>query len=165
MVLGTIGLVFYTFPFLGIIFVPLTILYQLVATFYRRSSVETKRLDSLMRSALYSSYSGKTSTLWNASTSWNVDVETLTGLSTIRAYREQVRRSANILGGHLLTFTFRVDLLQTLRMVWIWRIERIIWRFPSSDGYLLDLICLETYWSLESAYLLLDCEARSARRR
>jgi ATP-binding cassette subfamily C (CFTR/MRP) protein 1 len=59
MVLGTIGLVFYTFPFLGIIFVPLTILYQTVATFYRRSSVETKRLDSLMRSALYSSYSGK----------------------------------------------------------------------------------------------------------
>ncbi|KAF8984488.1 P-loop containing nucleoside triphosphate hydrolase protein [Cyathus striatus] len=37
--------------------------------YYRRSSVETKRLDSLMRSGLYSSYS-----------------EALTGLSTIRAY-------------------------------------------------------------------------------
>ncbi|KIK63265.1 hypothetical protein GYMLUDRAFT_40975 [Collybiopsis luxurians FD-317 M1] len=73
-VLGTVALVFYSFPYLGIIFVPLTMLYYLVSTYYRRTSVETKRLDSLMRSALYSSYS-----------------ETLTGLSTIRAYREQER--------------------------------------------------------------------------
>ncbi|THG96760.1 hypothetical protein EW026_g5132 [Hermanssonia centrifuga] len=71
---GTAALVFYTFPYLGIIFVPLSILYYLTAIYYRRSSVETKRLDSLMRSALYSSYS-----------------ETLTGLSTVRAYREQDR--------------------------------------------------------------------------
>ncbi|KAJ7630119.1 multidrug resistance-associated ABC transporter [Mycena polygramma] len=71
-VIGTVGLVFYTFPLLGIIFAPMGILYYLVAIYYRRSSVETKRLDSLMRSALYASYS-----------------ETLTGLSTIRAYREQ----------------------------------------------------------------------------
>ncbi|KAI0087238.1 multidrug resistance-associated ABC transporter [Irpex rosettiformis] len=73
-VLGTAALVFYTFPLLGIIFAPLTIFYYLAATFYRRTSVETKRLDSLMRSALYSSYS-----------------ETLTGLSTVRAYGEQSR--------------------------------------------------------------------------
>jgi len=44
---------------LGIIFVPLTLLYHGVSTFYRRSSVETKRLDSLMRSVLYGSYSGR----------------------------------------------------------------------------------------------------------
>ena len=72
--LGTAALVFYTFPYLGIIFVPLSILYYLTAIYYRRTSVETKRLDSIMRSALYSSYS-----------------ETLTGLSTVRAYGEQVR--------------------------------------------------------------------------
>ncbi|KAJ6465868.1 multidrug resistance-associated ABC transporter [Mycena sanguinolenta] len=71
-VLGTVGLVFYTFPLLGIIFAPMAILYYLVALYYRRSSVEAKRLDSLMRSSLYASYT-----------------ETLTGLSTIRAYREQ----------------------------------------------------------------------------
>ncbi|KAF8124850.1 hypothetical protein K438DRAFT_2034116 [Mycena galopus ATCC 62051] len=71
-VLGTVGLVFYTFPLLGIIFAPMAVAYYLVALYYRRSSVETKRLDSLMRSALYASYT-----------------ETLTGLSTIRAYREQ----------------------------------------------------------------------------
>lgn len=58
-VIGTVALVFYTFPLLGIIFVPLFIFYYATAVFYRRTSVETKRLDSLMRSALYSSYSGK----------------------------------------------------------------------------------------------------------
>ncbi|KAJ7459489.1 multidrug resistance-associated ABC transporter [Mycena galericulata] len=71
-VIGTVVLVFYTFPLLGIIFAPMSVLYYLVSVYYRRSSVETKRLDSLMRSALYASYS-----------------ETLTGLATIRAYREQ----------------------------------------------------------------------------
>ncbi|KAL0958936.1 hypothetical protein HGRIS_014252 [Hohenbuehelia grisea] len=71
-VIGTAVLVFYTFPYLGIIFVPMTIVYYGISVYYRRSSVETKRLDSLMRSALYASYS-----------------ETLTGLSTIRAYRAQ----------------------------------------------------------------------------
>ncbi|KAG6889349.1 hypothetical protein C0992_005577 [Termitomyces sp. T32_za158] len=71
-VLGTIGLVFYTFPLLGILFAPLTILYYICSVFYRRTSVETKRLDSILRSVLYGSYS-----------------ETLTGLSTIRAYGGQ----------------------------------------------------------------------------
>ncbi|KAH6909905.1 ATP-dependent bile acid permease [Coprinopsis sp. MPI-PUGE-AT-0042] len=73
-VLGTIGLVFYTFPYLGIVFVPLAILYQLVSIYYRRTSVEAKRWDSLLRSVLYASFS-----------------ESLTGVSTIRAYREQDR--------------------------------------------------------------------------
>ncbi|KII85519.1 hypothetical protein PLICRDRAFT_319144 [Plicaturopsis crispa FD-325 SS-3] len=73
-VLGTVALVFYTFPYLGIVFAPLSLLYLYVSSFYRRSSVETKRLDSIMRSVLYGSYS-----------------ETLTGLSTIRAYRAQAR--------------------------------------------------------------------------
>ncbi|KAF9044293.1 multidrug resistance-associated ABC transporter [Panaeolus papilionaceus] len=73
-VFGTIGLVFYTFPYLGIIFAPLAILYYIASVYYRRNSVETKRLDSLLRSALYASYS-----------------ESLTGLTTIRAYRQQTR--------------------------------------------------------------------------
>ncbi|KIM43746.1 hypothetical protein M413DRAFT_443652 [Hebeloma cylindrosporum] len=73
-VVGTVALVFYTFPYLGIIFLPLGVLYYVASVYYRRSSVETKRLDSLLRSFLYGSYS-----------------ETLTGLSTIRAYRHQKR--------------------------------------------------------------------------
>ncbi|KAF8884414.1 multidrug resistance-associated ABC transporter [Gymnopilus junonius] len=73
-VLGTVGLVFYTFPYLGILFAPLTLLYYVASVYYRRSSVEAKRLDSLLRSFLYGSYS-----------------ETLTGLPTIRAYNRQDR--------------------------------------------------------------------------
>ncbi|KAG5635613.1 hypothetical protein H0H81_010631 [Sphagnurus paluster] len=75
-VLGTMALVFYTFPLLGIMFAPLAVLYYVSSVFYRRTSVETKRLDSLLRSAMYSSYS-----------------ESLTGLATIRAYREQASLS------------------------------------------------------------------------
>ncbi|PIL27466.1 ATP-binding cassette transporter [Ganoderma sinense ZZ0214-1] len=73
-VLGTVGLVFYTFPYLGIIFAPMIVLYYLAAIYYRRTSVEAKRLDSNLRSVLYASYT-----------------ETLTGLSTVRAYRSQDR--------------------------------------------------------------------------
>ncbi|KAG6813847.1 hypothetical protein H0H92_006791 [Tricholoma furcatifolium] len=71
-VLGTMALVFYTFPYLGILFAPLIVLYYISSVFYRRTSVETKRLDSILRSIMYGSYS-----------------ETLTGLATIRAYRGQ----------------------------------------------------------------------------
>lgn len=42
--------------------------------YYRRTSIEVKRLDSILRSLLYAAFS-----------------EALTGLSTIRAYREQSR--------------------------------------------------------------------------
>ncbi|KAI1798261.1 multidrug resistance-associated ABC transporter [Ganoderma leucocontextum] len=73
-VLGTAGLVFYTFPYLGIMFAPMIVLYYVAAVYYRRSSVEMKRLDSNLRSVLYASYT-----------------ETLTGLSTVRAYRSQDR--------------------------------------------------------------------------
>ncbi len=58
-VVGTAGLVFYTFPYLGIIFAPMIVLYYVAALYYRRSSVEMKRLDSLLRSILYASYSGE----------------------------------------------------------------------------------------------------------
>ena len=55
-IVGTAGLVFYTFPYLGIIFVPMILLYYLVSLYYRRNSVEIKRLDSLLRSNLYAAY-------------------------------------------------------------------------------------------------------------
>ncbi|TFK23810.1 ATP-dependent bile acid permease [Coprinopsis marcescibilis] len=73
-IFGTIGLVFYIFPYLGIIFAPMVVIYQVISLYYRRTSVEAKRWDSLHRSILYSSFS-----------------ESLTGLSTIRAYREEGR--------------------------------------------------------------------------
>jgi len=57
-IVGTIGLVFYTFPYLGIIFLPLGFLYYGVSAYYQRTSLECKRLDSIMRSGLYSSFGG-----------------------------------------------------------------------------------------------------------
>ncbi|ESK94758.1 abc transporter [Moniliophthora roreri MCA 2997] len=73
-VFGTVALVFYTLPLLGIIFGPVLIIYYGFSVYYRRTSVEVKRLDSLSRSAFYSSYS-----------------ETLTGLTTVRAYGDEGR--------------------------------------------------------------------------
>lgn len=49
---------FYTFPLLGTIFAPMALFYYVSAMYYRRSSVEVKRLDSILRSGLYASYSG-----------------------------------------------------------------------------------------------------------
>lgn len=61
---------------------------------YSRSSVEAKRLDSVLRSVLYASYSGEpmTSSCLVFSTLTLHRLETLTGLSTVRAYRDQVMR-------------------------------------------------------------------------
>ncbi|SJL01375.1 uncharacterized protein ARMOST_04696 [Armillaria ostoyae] len=81
-VVGTFALIFYIFPLLGIILFPTIALYYFLSLYYRRTSVETKRLGSLMRSAFYSSYS-----------------ETLAGLSTIRAFREQDRYVRSVESG------------------------------------------------------------------
>ena len=86
---------FYTFPYLGIIFLPMAIIYYIISIYYRRSSVETKRLDSLLRSILYGSYSGNFFLLSISDLLAEMHptiLETLTGLSTIRAYREQAGR-------------------------------------------------------------------------
>ncbi|KAH8831595.1 multidrug resistance-associated ABC transporter [Flagelloscypha sp. PMI_526] len=69
---GIVALVAYTFPLLTIIFIPFLVLYFLVSVFYRATSVETKRLDSILRSGLYAEVS-----------------ESMTGLSTVRAYARQ----------------------------------------------------------------------------
>lgn len=48
-VLGVVALIFYSFPWLGIMLVPLFLLYYISAAFYRSSSREVKRLDSNVR--------------------------------------------------------------------------------------------------------------------
>jgi ATP-binding cassette subfamily C (CFTR/MRP) protein 1 len=55
---GTIALVFYTIPLLGIIFAPLGVYYYIQSTYYRRSIMEARRLDSLLRSGLYATLTG-----------------------------------------------------------------------------------------------------------
>ncbi|KZW02973.1 cadmium ion transporter [Exidia glandulosa HHB12029] len=73
-IFGTIALVFYSYAYLGIMLPPLGIIYLIFSTYYRRTSIEVKRLDSILRSLLYASFS-----------------EALTGLGTIRAYKEEPR--------------------------------------------------------------------------
>jgi ATP-binding cassette, subfamily C (CFTR/MRP), member 1 len=58
---GTIALVFYTIPLLGLIFAPLGLFYHVQTTYYRRSMMEARRLDSLLRSGLYTTITGESS--------------------------------------------------------------------------------------------------------
>lgn len=89
-VLGTMALVFYTFPLLGILFIPMLLFYSLITTYYCRTSVETKRLESVIRSVLYGSYSGEPIKFVRFIRPNHMYTETLTGLSTIRAFQGQV---------------------------------------------------------------------------
>lgn len=72
--LGTFVLISVYFPvFLAPLFV-LLVLYYFAAIYYRSTSRELKRLDSILRSSIYAHFG-----------------ESLSGLATIRAYREQER--------------------------------------------------------------------------
>jgi ABC-type multidrug transport system fused ATPase/permease subunit len=73
-VIGTVFLVFYTYPYLGVIFAPLLLIYYLVGKFYSRTSRENKRIDSLLRSFVYTAFG-----------------EQLGGMSIIRAFGNQKR--------------------------------------------------------------------------
>jgi ATP-binding cassette, subfamily C (CFTR/MRP), member 1 len=56
--LGTIALVFYTIPLLGLIFAPLGVFYYIQTTYYRRTTIETRRIDSILRSGVYTIITG-----------------------------------------------------------------------------------------------------------
>ncbi|KAF9104630.1 hypothetical protein BGX29_001523 [Mortierella sp. GBA35] len=73
-VLSTFILISVIFPYFLIPLVPMLIFYYYAAVYYRSSSREIKRIDSILRSSLYAHFA-----------------ETLSGLATIRAYREQKR--------------------------------------------------------------------------
>ncbi|KAF0367633.1 ABC transporter [Gigaspora margarita] len=73
-VFGIFILIVVVFVWFIIPLVPLIVLYYFAALYYRSTNRELKRLDSVLRSSLYAHFS-----------------ETLTGLPTIRAYREQER--------------------------------------------------------------------------
>ncbi|KAF8927650.1 P-loop containing nucleoside triphosphate hydrolase protein [Dissophora ornata] len=73
-VISTFILIAVIFPYFLIPLVPMLIFYYYAAVYYRFSSRELRRIDSILRSSLYAHFS-----------------ETLSGMATIRAYRVQER--------------------------------------------------------------------------
>ncbi|WWD04245.1 hypothetical protein V865_002313 [Kwoniella europaea PYCC6329] len=71
-ILGTMGLIIYTYPWLGLMFIPLGCAFYLCTAFYTRTSRELKRVRSLVRSEWYTSFS-----------------EQLAGHAVIRAFGQQ----------------------------------------------------------------------------
>ncbi|WVW86813.1 hypothetical protein I302_108868 [Kwoniella bestiolae CBS 10118] len=71
-ILGTMGLIIYTYPWLGLMFIPLGCAFYLCTAFYTRTSRELKRVESLIRSEWYTSFS-----------------EQLAGHAVIRAFGQQ----------------------------------------------------------------------------
>lgn len=71
-VFGTIALVGWTYPLLLVIFPPMFVFYGLFAMYYRASSREVKRLDSVLRSFVYTDFG-----------------EMVGGMASVRAYRAQ----------------------------------------------------------------------------
>ncbi|KAJ3049485.1 hypothetical protein HK102_012496, partial [Quaeritorhiza haematococci] len=72
--ISTFVFIIYATPWFGVPLVPLLGVYWVLQKVYRATSRELKRLDSISRSPLYAHFG-----------------ETMTGLSTIRAYREESR--------------------------------------------------------------------------
>lgn len=72
--LSTFALIIYATPFFAVPLVPLGVIYYFIQDIYRASSRELKRLDAISRSPLYAHFG-----------------ESLSGLTTIRAYRVQDR--------------------------------------------------------------------------
>ncbi|KAE8541543.1 hypothetical protein D1P53_002905 [Cryptococcus gattii VGV] len=70
--IGTFSLILYSYPWLGLAFIPLTIIYYIAGSYYRQTSREIKRINSITRSRIYSSFG-----------------EQLTGSAVIRAFGKQ----------------------------------------------------------------------------
>ncbi|RKP17331.1 hypothetical protein ROZALSC1DRAFT_30847, partial [Rozella allomycis CSF55] len=87
-------------PFFIIPLIPLLLFYYFVQIYYRSTSRELKRLDSISRSPLYAHFS-----------------ETLTGISTIRAYKEESRFSK--VNKSFTDFNNRPIFLQILAQRWL----------------------------------------------
>lgn len=71
---ATLALISYTTPLFMLFIIPITLMYIFIQRYYLRTSRELKRLDSVSRSPIYAHFQ-----------------ESLGGISTIRAYRQQGR--------------------------------------------------------------------------
>ncbi|WAR19116.1 MRP7-like protein [Mya arenaria] len=73
-ILGTVVVVCYGLPWFAVLLLPLAVLYYKIQKYYRETSRELKRISSVTLSPIYAHFS-----------------ETITGMTTIRAMREQDR--------------------------------------------------------------------------
>lgn len=99
-VLGTVALVFYTFPLLGILFGPILFVYLSLSIFFRRTSRELKRMDSTTRSFIFSNFA-----------------EQLAGISSIRTFRQQERFLRKI--SHAIDYEFRFYYASMVTLRWL----------------------------------------------
>ncbi|WWC92110.1 uncharacterized protein L201_007064 [Kwoniella dendrophila CBS 6074] len=164
---GTFGLILYTYPWLGIAFIPLCLFYWICGSYYRQTSREIKRIDSITRSNIYSSFG-----------------EQLTGLSVIRAFGKQdifqdrMQKAINVEGrAYILTLTgilydrwlgVRLDLSSNLLILLI-AIFGILFRYsvnPSSFGVVFSyaLSAAQLFSNLVSLYAQVELEMNNAER-
>nr|XP_019008004.1 cadmium ion transporter [Kwoniella pini CBS 10737]OCF46785.1 cadmium ion transporter [Kwoniella pini CBS 10737] len=159
---GTFGLILYTYPYLGIAFIPLVLFYWLAGSYYRQTSREIKRIDSITRSQIHSSFG-----------------EQLSGLSVIRAFGKQetfedrLQKAINIEGVTLLTpvarwLGVRLDLSSNLLVLLI-AIFGILFRNTvdaASFGVVFSyaLSAAQLFSNLVSLYAQVELEMNNAER-
>jgi len=137
--ISTLIIIIYTTPMFIIPLVPLLFVYYIMQEYYRSTSREIKRLDSLSRSPLYANFN-----------------ETMNGLSTIRAYREQNRFIE--VNGQLLDNNNRPCILQITAQRWLSiRLEMIgalLVFFAAASGILLKKSISPSLLGLSLSYSL-----------
>ncbi|WVQ95732.1 hypothetical protein IAU59_002831 [Kwoniella sp. CBS 9459] len=161
---GTFGLILYTYPYLGLAFIPLCFFYYIAGSFYTQCSREVKRIDSITRSQIYSSFG-----------------EQLAGLSVIRAFGKQstfedrMQSAINVEGrAYIITLVIqrwlgvRLDLSSNLLILLI-AIFGILFRHsvdPAQFGVVFSyaLSAASLFSNLVSLYAQVELEMNNAER-
>ncbi|WVQ72551.1 hypothetical protein IAR50_002108 [Cryptococcus sp. DSM 104548] len=161
---GTFGLILYTYPWLGLAFIPLTAFYYIAGGYYRQTSREVKRIDSNTRSHIYSSFG-----------------EQLDGSSVIRAFGKQdvferrMQSAINVQGqAYILTITIqrwlgvRLDFSSNLLILLIAIVGAVLRDTvdPSSFGVVFSyaLAAAAMFSNLVSLYAQVELEMNNAER-
>lgn len=99
-VCGTVVLVFYTYAYLGILFVPMLLLFFGLSSFFGHTSRDLKRIDSTTRSFIYSHFA-----------------EQLVGTTSIRAFGQQEAFLAKI--SNAIDYEFRFHYTSMVVQRWL----------------------------------------------
>ncbi|KAK8850349.1 hypothetical protein IAR55_004267 [Kwoniella newhampshirensis] len=162
--IGTFCLILYTYPWLGLSFIPLCIFYYTCGSYYRQISREVKRIDSIARSQIYSSFG-----------------EQLTGLPVIRAFGKQstfegrLQNAINVEGrAYILTLVIqgwlgvRLDLSSNVLVLLIAIVGTVLRDSvdPSKFGIVFSytLAAASVFSNLVSLYAQVELEMNNAER-